>query len=195
MCIYLYVKTHNKTGLKYLGKTTKDPFKYKGSGKRWLRHLSKHGNDVTTEIIKECQTLDEIKEWGLYYSNYWKVVENKNWANMIPETGSGTYSGFSQSRINAVSLALRGVPKSPEHREKLSGKKGPNKARGKPNKNKARIIKDDQKQSVSLALLNIPKSTDHKNKISETLSIRCSCTICQADIAVYRLNNHYKKFH
>lgn len=25
---YLYIKTHNQTGLKYFGKTTKDPFKY-----------------------------------------------------------------------------------------------------------------------------------------------------------------------
>jgi transposase len=52
MLIYLYVKTHNKTGLKYLGKTTKlDPHKYSGSGKRWLRHLKKHGFDYTTEIL------------------------------------------------------------------------------------------------------------------------------------------------
>jgi hypothetical protein len=35
----LYVKTHNITGLKYFGKTTNDPFKYKGSGKYWLDHL------------------------------------------------------------------------------------------------------------------------------------------------------------
>ena len=41
--IYLYVKTHNKTGLKYLGKTEQDPFVYLGSGKRWLNHLNKHG--------------------------------------------------------------------------------------------------------------------------------------------------------
>ena len=35
---YLYVKQHNKTGLKYFGKTTKkDPLKYKGSGLYWKR--------------------------------------------------------------------------------------------------------------------------------------------------------------
>jgi len=33
MTIYLYKKTHNQTGFKYLGKTnSKDPHKYKGSG-------------------------------------------------------------------------------------------------------------------------------------------------------------------
>lgn len=30
MPIYLYVKTHRKTGLKYFGKTVKDPLTYKG---------------------------------------------------------------------------------------------------------------------------------------------------------------------
>lgn len=39
MIIHLYVKIHNVTGLKYFGKTTKDPFKYRGSGKYWLAHL------------------------------------------------------------------------------------------------------------------------------------------------------------
>jgi len=32
MTIYLYKKTHNVTGLQYLGKTTRNPFTYKGSG-------------------------------------------------------------------------------------------------------------------------------------------------------------------
>jgi hypothetical protein len=31
--ISLYIKTHNTTGMKYLGKTTRNPFKYRGSGK------------------------------------------------------------------------------------------------------------------------------------------------------------------
>ena len=46
MIIYLYVKTHRKTGLKYLGKTKKDPFVYQGSGVHWKNHLNKHGYDV-----------------------------------------------------------------------------------------------------------------------------------------------------
>lgn len=28
----LYLKTHNKTGMKYLGQTKQDPFEYRGSG-------------------------------------------------------------------------------------------------------------------------------------------------------------------
>lgn len=90
MTIYLYKKTHNKTGLNYLGKTTqKDPHRYQGSGTYWRLHISKHGYDVTTEILKECSTNDEVREWGIYYSNLWNVVESDDWANLREEMGDG----------------------------------------------------------------------------------------------------------
>lgn len=89
MTIYLYKKTHNKTGLQYLGKTTQDPFKYKGSGKRWGKHINKHGYDVTTEILRECSTNEEVKEWGTHYSNLWNIVDSTEWANLKPEYGDG----------------------------------------------------------------------------------------------------------
>ena len=89
MTIYLYKKTHNQTGLQYLGKTIQDPYKYKGSGTRWINHLNAHGYDVTTEILKECHTNDEVKNWGSYYSDLWDVVVSKDWANLKPESGEG----------------------------------------------------------------------------------------------------------
>ena len=78
--MYLYVKTHNVTGLKYLGKTVKDPVKYKGSGTHWLRHLKKYGEDVTTEILLETNNKEELKDRGIYYSTLWNIVESKDWA-------------------------------------------------------------------------------------------------------------------
>ena len=61
MNIYLYVKTHQKTGLKYLGMTTKfDPHKYKGSGKLWKQHLKEYGNSYTTEILLGTTDKEEI---------------------------------------------------------------------------------------------------------------------------------------
>ena len=88
--IYLYVKTHNKTGLKYLGKTTsKDPHKYKGSGLRWEKHLKVHGSDYTTEIIFQSDDPDEITKMGLYYSKLWDVVNDDRWANLKEESGEG----------------------------------------------------------------------------------------------------------
>lgn len=90
MTIYLYVKTHNQTGLKYLGQTSAiDPHKYPGSGVYWKCHLKKYGYDYRTEILKECQTKEEIKEYGTYYSNLWNIVESDEWANLKVEQGDG----------------------------------------------------------------------------------------------------------
>jgi hypothetical protein len=87
--IYLYKKTHNVTGLKYLGKTHKDPFSYSGSGTYWLRHLKHHGNDVKTEIIFQTKCLEEFKLHAIAYSLEHNIVESSEWANLIIETGSG----------------------------------------------------------------------------------------------------------
>lgn len=90
MTIYLYVKTHNKTGLKYLGQTSaKDPHLYPGSGVYWKSHLKKHGYDYSTEILKECQTKEELAAAGIYYSNLWNVIESEEWANLKVEQGDG----------------------------------------------------------------------------------------------------------
>lgn len=87
---YLYVKTHEITGLKYLGQTrSKDPYKYAGSGQHWVNHLKKHGKFYKTEIIKKCSSNEEVAKWGKYYSDLWDVVKNKEWANLIPEMGGG----------------------------------------------------------------------------------------------------------
>jgi len=86
---YLYKKTHKITNLQYLGFTKKDPYKYKGSGTRWLFHLKKHGYDIETEILHETTNRDKIQQLGEYYSKLWNVVYSAEWANLKPETGEG----------------------------------------------------------------------------------------------------------
>jgi hypothetical protein len=131
MTIYLYKKTHNKTKLQYLGKTTRhNPHEYKGSGKYWTNHIKKHGYDVTTEILKECQTNEELKEWGLYYSNIWNIVDErdedgkKTWANLRPETGDGgeTFTGrkHSHKSIELIREAKQKMTLSESHKINIS---------------------------------------------------------------------------
>jgi len=113
MTIYLYKKTHNKTGLQYLGKTVKNPFTYKGSGKIWVLHINKHGYDVTTEVLKECQTKEELRTWGKYYSELWDIVNSRDqngkkaWANLKPEEGDGgaTRNGMKNKPCSAETSA------------------------------------------------------------------------------------------
>jgi hypothetical protein len=96
MIIYLYVKTHNVTGLKYLGKTSaSNPHTYRGSGTYWNAHLRIHGYNYSTEILRECSSKLEVQRFGIYYSELWNIVAatdangKKIWANLKPESGDG----------------------------------------------------------------------------------------------------------
>lgn len=119
MPIYIYVKTHNKTGLKYLGKTTaKNPHTYTGSGAAWKHHLSTYGKDYTTDIIRECQTKEELTEWGIYFSKLWNVVKSAEWANLKIEAGDG--GELTAETRKKISLSNTGKTASKETREKMS---------------------------------------------------------------------------
>ena len=101
----LYVKEHNQSGLKYLGQTSKDPDKYLGSGLRWLRHLGKHGADISTYVIGTYDTKAELAEAGLFYSLAWDVAKLRTWANLKLEAGEGgaiIHTKRSRARISAA---------------------------------------------------------------------------------------------
>jgi hypothetical protein len=94
--LYLYVK-ELPDGLKYLGTTSKNPYKYKGSGKYWKRHIKKHNyklNDIKTTILFSTYCRNTLKEKGLYYSKLYNVVEDSCWANLIPESGESSTLGY-----------------------------------------------------------------------------------------------------
>ena len=109
---WLYIKQHNTTGLKYFGKTTKDPKVYLGSGKYWLRHLKEHSEDITTVWCEEFTDMDQLVEFATFFSEFHNIVDavdsrgKKIWANMIPENGlDGAPAGVkmpSTSKSNAI---------------------------------------------------------------------------------------------
>ena len=66
---FIYIKTHNRTGLKYFGKTiNKDVEKYHGSGKHWKNHIKKHGYNCRTKVIGKFTNIDMCRDFCLYYS-------------------------------------------------------------------------------------------------------------------------------
>jgi hypothetical protein len=160
MTIYLYIKTHNKTGLKYLGKTTaKDPHKYHGSGADWRTHLKEHGIDYTTEIVRECQTNKELYEWGRHYSNLWNVVESTEWANRIPETGGGAnHTEERKELFRQQQLGKKKSPRTDAHKKNLS-----NATKGIP---KPRS-KEHQESWIESSKLNWNNNIERKMKVSE----------------------------
>jgi hypothetical protein len=111
--IHLYIKTHKETGLKYFGKTYKDPKKYKGSGKYWKRHLEKYGNSVHTEVIASFEDELESSEFALKFSIDNKIIESREWANLINENGlDGAPKGniLKEETKNKISKSLLGKP-------------------------------------------------------------------------------------
>lgn len=89
MTIYLYIKVHTKTGLKYFGKTTKNAYRYNGSGKHWQRHINSHGKSfVKTLRVWEFSDLLECSKFALKFSQDNNIVGSTHWANLREENGS-----------------------------------------------------------------------------------------------------------
>ena len=86
---YIYIKIHNDTNKKYLGKTISDPYTYKGSGTRWKRHINKHGYNVTTRVIYKTDCKQQLKEAGLIFSEMFNIIESDEFLNIVAEEGDG----------------------------------------------------------------------------------------------------------
>lgn len=195
--VCLYIATHNITGKKYFGKTIKWftkidlQEKYHGSGKYWLKHLEKYGDDVTMEIYQICSlnesSGDYVKPIALKFSEENNIVKSEEWANLKLEDGfeGGSIAGelhpnygtnISQEHKNAISVAHTGKIVSEETREKLAECK-----RGKPvsNTTKEKIANsmtgdknhfygkkhtDETKEK-----LREPKTNEHKEKLKDSL--------------------------
>lgn len=106
---WLYIKQHNQTGLKYFGKTIHDPYTYSGSGKYWKRHLTKHGNDVTTIWCQLFVDKESLTEYALTFSCDNNIVESTIWANLKPESGldGGGIVGRKQSTETKEKIGMK----------------------------------------------------------------------------------------
>lgn len=168
---YLYVKTHNVTGLKYFGKTTGDPHKYRGSGIYWLRHIKEHGYDVTTEVIGYYLDKDECVSAALLFSTENNIVgavnehNKKIWANQIIENGT---DGGATGRTNYK-------PHSAESRAKMSltrkGRTPWNKGKVgvQVSANKGKVLSEETKQKLREANLGKKQSAESVAKRSTKL--------------------------
>jgi hypothetical protein len=174
MTIYhLYVKTHNVTGLKYLGQTKRsDPEVYPGTGKRWVRHWKKHGKDISTVILLSTSSKAELKAAGLHYSELWNVVESNEWANLRPEDG-GISDDYNTSL--KMSQSQKGRKLTPEHRARLV------------EVNTGRKPTDATRRKLSLAASSQdrqPLSLNTKNKIGDALRENPSQTITRRNLSL-----------
>lgn len=93
MAIYLLIKEHTYTGLKYLCKHEASSFqdceKYLGSGIYWRKHLKKHGKNVKTTCLFVTEDKKEFSEVAKKYSLEFNVTNSNKWANLCDEEGQG----------------------------------------------------------------------------------------------------------
>jgi hypothetical protein len=167
MIIYLYIKQHVKSGLKYFGQTRKsNPFKYLGSGKYWQSHIKKHGKEyIKTLEVWGFDDKELCEKFALKFSKENNIVESKEWANLVVEDGISCPSKFFTKELRAqigkkVSLANKGKSPSEETRLKI----------GNSNRNKIRSIETIEKLKLSHRGLkqseesNIKRRNSLKNK-------------------------------
>jgi hypothetical protein len=206
--IYLYIKTHNKTGLKYLGKTVQDPFTYKGSGKRWINHIKKHGNDVTTEIVGTYETIDNFRLDSVIISEKYNIVNSEEWANLRLETGDGgdTSEYIDYSKLNrgkGLTYEQRYGKEKAEELIKLRKETlGKNSSK---RKGKSLIELYGEERAAEITATNsakhkgikqIPCTEERRRNISLSKKgkkqKRTTCSICGKDVSVNNLKNHQK---
>lgn len=134
---YLYIKQHRITGKLYFGKTTKNPEKYCGSGKRWCNHIDYHGREhVETLWYSLFYDREACIEFALLCSEQWGIVESKEWMNLINETGLDSFQGEhgykpSDETKQKMSKAKLGTKQSSEHRANIAKSKLGNSSRRK----------------------------------------------------------------
>ncbi len=185
--VTLYIGTHNTTGLKYFGKsellfTQEDLQKfYHGSGTYWKRHIKKHGDDVTMEIYGIFH-IDEVKEIALKFSKDNNIVESKEWANLVFETGktSGT-PGYIVSEETKKKISNTRKERKIESWNKglILGERYCNPMKESTKEkiskaNKGKVRTEDMKLKISIANKGRNLSEETKMKISESLKGRQS---------------------
>ena len=116
----LYHHTHNVTGKKYLGQTTRDLSVYKGSSDDWLAHLDEYGDDYSTEILFESKDTEKFQEVCKHYSDKFNIVQSPNYFNKVAEYG-GSLGG--QANPNHKTGKFTGRLDNPELYKQLDNQK------------------------------------------------------------------------
>jgi hypothetical protein len=163
--ISLYVKTHNKTGLKYFGKTKrKNVHLYTGSGVYWKRHLKKHGKDYTTQIVAQFENdqIEDLKQFAINFSIENNIVNSCEWANFTVETGLDFHNALTGSRHPMWGKSGKdhqryGKPLSEESRKRMSEAQ------------KGRVITSKAREKIRQKLLGSHLSEETKVKLSQSL--------------------------
>lgn len=169
--IYLYVKEHAITKLKYFGKTKRDPYKYKGSGIYWKQHLKKHGSHINTIKIWKFDNILEAKEFAINFSLENSIIDSDEWANLVLEDVTSGFIGKSHSDSTKakMSAAKLNKPLSERHRQNI--------AKG----NSGKTFSEERKKNISNAIKGKSHSEETKQKLRKKKGpqVKVECPHCK----------------
>ena len=160
--ITLYVFEHNLTKKKYFGKssrshTLKELKKYNSSSSIWKEHINEFGEDFTVEIFYQSNSLSNIINMAILYSEFWKIDSSDKYLNIRTENGIDKFDGGTSNPTKGKKSMykdgiyqlvhkdnvpeylengwiLKGKPKSEEHKQAL---RKPKSEEGKKNMSEA----------------------------------------------------------
>ena len=167
---WLYIKQHNISGIKYFGKTVRDPNTYLGSGLYWIRHLKKYGQNISTIWTRLFTNKEELIEFSLKFSQDNNIVQSKDWANLKVEDGlMGGDTGITKKGRRVLSEKSSSRRHSIETKEKIRNAR---KLQTCPRTGKKHsdITKEKIRQKRSLQVMPIGKKLSEitKRRIAES---------------------------
>lgn len=188
----LYIKRHNVSRIKYLGKTTlPDPYTYEGSGVLWKKHIKKYGKDISTLWVSEVFTdKDLLIEFATFLSQELDIVKSNEWANLMEENGIGG---------GTFGIGEKNVAKLPSVRKKISESlKGHNYGMtGLKHSSETRKLMSISAKNAGtgLWLKGTKKSKSHKNNLSKAAMNRKKekCIYCDKLVSVNVLNRWHNE--
>lgn len=181
------IKTHNKTGLKYLCKTIKTDYEsYSGSGTRWTNHLKKHGRDFSTIVLFQTEEIELFKQECLRRSIEFDVVKSNEWANLILETGvEGQTEGFKHSETSKklisensakIWLGTSGTWLGRHHSDETK-KKISTVTKGKTKSDSHRLQMSKSRIGVKRNL-DVISRQEYSQRMSDMLKKKITCSVC-----------------
>lgn len=168
---WLYIKQHNISGIKYFGKTIRDPNTYLGSGLYWIRHLKKYGQNISTIWARLFTNKEELIEFALKFSQDNNIVQSKDWANLKVEDGlMGGDTGITKEGRRVLSEKSSSRRHSIETKEKIRNAR---KLQTCPRTGKKHsyetIQKIKEKRAIQKPRIGYSWSTEQKAKFKSTM--------------------------
>lgn len=137
---------------------------------------------MTTEVLLKTDDPRELRKGGIYYSNLWNIVESKEFANIIPETGDGGAQLWTAESRQKLSNTNKGKKHTEETKRKYS------EAQQKQASHLSKKLKEylsisenyEKRYNQLTSLWNNP---EHRERMSKTMS---SLKWCNDGVRNYR---------